>query len=130
MSGGSCHISAIQVFSSRAEAIAHKASIVFELINSGSAVFTQILDSFFAKSLRVPSTRCGLCTGFAWRISLFCNLNRDSLAYPHGYLVKFPSCIIDSRSIHASISFSVNIGLVFIRPSSWHQSFFFLASGP
>ena len=60
MSGGSCHISAIRVFSSKAEAIAHKASIVFELINSVSAVFTQILHSFFAKSLRVPSTRCGL----------------------------------------------------------------------
>ena len=60
MSGGSCHISAIQVFSSRAEAIAHKAGIVFELKNSGSAVFTQILHSFFAKSFRVPSTRCGL----------------------------------------------------------------------
>ena len=60
MSGGSCQVSAIRVFASRAEAIAHKASIVFELINSGSAVFTQILHSFFAKSLRVPSTRCGL----------------------------------------------------------------------
>ena len=68
MSGGSCHISAIRVFLSRAEAIAHKASIVFELINSGSAVFTQILHSFFAKSIRIPSTRCGLkqslCYGF------------------------------------------------------------------
>ena len=60
MSGGSCHISVIQVFSSRAEAIAHTAVIVFQLINSGLAVFTQILHSFFNKSPRVPSTRCGL----------------------------------------------------------------------
>ena len=60
MSGGSCHISAIRVISSRAEPIAHKAGIVFELIKSGSAVFTQILHSFFAKSLRVLSIRCGL----------------------------------------------------------------------
>ena len=60
MSGGSCHISAIRVFSGRAETIAHKAGIVFEVIKSGSAVFTQILHSFFAKSLRVPSTRCAL----------------------------------------------------------------------
>ena len=64
LSGGSCHISAIRVFSSKAEAIAHKASIVFELIKSGSSVFTQILHSFFAKSFRVPSTRCGLSLAF------------------------------------------------------------------
>ena len=84
MSGGSCHISAIRVCSSRAEAIAHKPSIVFELIKSGSAVFTQILHSFSAKSLRVPSTRCGLMVDLP-----------STIVYLYGTIVDLSGTMVD-----------------------------------